>query len=84
MNATELAARITSIKARIAAYEQAALDLASGAIESYTLDTGQSRQTVKKFDLMALNDLIDGLYNQCAVLETRLNGNGTLHGVPGF
>lgn len=84
MDRTTLEASIASTKLQIAAYEQAAIDLASGAIESYTLDTGQTRQTVKKFDLVKLQDVIDGLYNRCATLQARLNGSGVTHGVPGF
>lgn len=69
--------RITATKAQIVAYEDAALALAGGA-QSYTLDTGQSRQTVTKLDLSDLQNKIDSLYNRCATLEARLNGSGTL------
>jgi len=69
--------RITATKAQIIAYEDAATALASG-VQSYTLDTGQSRQTVTKLDLAALQRTIDSLYNRCATLEARLNGSGTV------
>lgn len=70
-------ARIDATKAQIIAYEDAATALASG-VQSYTLDTGQSRQTVTKLDLAALQRTIDSLYNRCATLEARLNGSGTV------
>ncbi len=69
--------RITATKAQIVAYEDAATALAAG-VQSYTLDTGQSRQTVTKLDISALQKTIDSLYNRCATLEARLNGSGTV------
>lgn len=82
MDSTFLQDRITATKARIVAYETAALSLASGAIQSYNIDTGQTRQTVTKLNITELHNLINGLYNQLAVLEARLTGNGTTIGVP--
>ena len=78
MNASELQARITATKAQIDDYEAAVLALATGGIQSYTLDTGQTRQIVTKLDMIGLQDTLDILYNRCAVLETRLNGNGVI------
>jgi len=76
-------ARITATKAQIVAYETAADALATGGIQSYTLDTGQTRQTVTRLDLAALQKTIDSLYNRCATLEARLNG-GTLTARPAW
>lgn len=69
--------RITATKAQIIAYEAAAEALATGGVQSYTLDTGQTRQTVTKLDLDHLQKRLDTLYNRCAMLEVRLNGSGT-------
>lgn len=76
--------RITAIEALIVAYEAASLALATGGVQSYTLDTGQSKQTVTKLDLGRLQETLDGLYNQRAVLTARLNGGGTIIGRPAF
>jgi len=81
MQTAFIQARIDATKLQIVAYEDALTALAAGA-QSYTLDTGQSRQTVTKFDLSDLNAVIDSLYNRCATLEARLNGSGTIMGVP--
>lgn len=75
-------ARIDATKTQIVAYETAADALVTG-VQSYTLDTGQSRQTVTKLDISALQRTIDSLYNRCATLEARLNG-GTLTGRPAW
>jgi len=83
MDRTFIQARIDATKLQIVAYEDAALALASG-VQSYTLDTGQSRQTVNKLDLSAINKTIDSLYNRCATLEARLNGSGTLTARPAW
>ncbi len=77
MNAAFIQDRITATKAQIVAYEDAALALGSG-VQSYQLDTGQTRQTVTKLDLGKLQQTLDSLYNRCATLEARLNGSGTL------
>lgn len=67
--------RITAVKAQITAYEDAILAFGNnGAIHSYTLDTGQSRQTVTRSDLSTMNRIIGSLYNRLAVLEARLYG----------
>lgn len=76
--------RITATKAQIVAFEDAVLALASGTVQSYTLDTGQSRQTVTKLDLESLQKSIDSLYNRCVILETRLNGGGSVTVGPGW
>ena len=77
MNKSFIQGRIDSTKLQIVAYEDAALALASG-VQSYTLDTGQSRQTVTKLDAKEIQRMIDSLYNRCATLGARLNGSGTI------
>ena len=74
--------RIDATKAQIVAYEDATIALATDGIQSYKLDTGQTIQNVTKLDLIALNKTLDSLYNRCATLEARLNGTGTVIGVP--
>jgi len=69
-----LQARITATQNQIATLENAAADISSGAIQSYTLDTGQSRQTVTKSTIDIINKTLDSLYNRLATLEARLNG----------
>ena len=84
MDATDLAARITATKALIDAYEAAALALATGGVQSYMLDTGQSRQTVTKLDLGGLQKTLDMLYNRCATLQARLNGGNSFTARPAW
>jgi hypothetical protein len=69
-------ARITAVEAQIVAYEAAVLALGSG-VQSYELDTGQTRQRVTKVDLLRLQGLLDGLLNRRATLRALLNGGGT-------
>lgn len=78
MDRAFLQARIDATKLQIVAYEDASLALGTGGVQSYTLDTGQSRQTVTKLDLAWMQKTIDSLYNRCATLEARLNGSGTV------
>lgn len=74
MDSEFLQQRIDATKALIVAYEDAVTALVSGGVQTYTLDTGQSRQTVTRLELATLNRNIDSLYNRLATLQARLNG----------
>jgi len=85
MNTQEfLQERIAATQTQIIAYETAVDTLVSGGVQSYVLDTGQSRQSVTKLDLKTLQDKIDSLYNRLATLEARLNGSGTVTARPAW
>lgn len=83
MDAAFLQERITKTKALIVVIEDALLALGpNSGLMSYTIDTGQSRQVVTRFDIARLNNMLDGLYNRCATMEARLNGSGVFTGRP--
>ena len=84
MDAAFIQERITATKALIVKYETAVDAIVTGGVESYTLDTGQSRQTVTKLDIDRLNKALDTLYNRCATLEARLTGSGSTTARPGW
>ena len=84
MDSSFIQARIDATQGQIIALEDASLALATGAIQSYSLDTGQSRQTVTKVNITELKHYISGLYNRCATLEARRNGSGTVTQGPGW
>lgn len=75
-DAAFIQARITAVEAQIVAYEGAVLALGNG-VQSYELDTGQTRQRVTKVDLLRLASLLDSLLNRRATLRALLNGGGT-------
>lgn len=77
-----LIARIEKTKTLIEAYEDAMVALSTGA-QSYSLDTGQTRQTVTKANLSEMRNAVLILENRLATLEARLEGAG-LQAVPGF
>ena len=79
-----LTTQITAVEAQITAYQDAITALTVGGVAQYTLDTGQSSQSVTKLNLTALNRAIDGLYNRRATLMTRLNGCGVHTMRPGW
>ena len=81
---TFLMARLMRTRELIVAYENAVTSLLTDGIQSYTLNTSQSTQTVTKFDLNNLNMTIDALYNRCATIEARLGMNNTTLGVPAW
>jgi hypothetical protein len=76
--------RIEATKAQIVALEEAALQLSTGAIQSYTLNTLQSQQTVTKANLATLYNQIDRLLNRLAVLDARINGAGRTRIIPAW
>lgn len=78
-------ARIDAAKALIVVWEDALTALgSSGGIQSYTIDTGQSRQVVTRSDIGTINKIIDSLMNRVATLEARLNGSGVVNQRPGW
>lgn len=78
-----LEARIARTKELIVAYEDALIALSSGAIQTYTLDTGQTRQVVTKQQIGSLRITLETLENRLATYDARLNG-GSFIGRPGF
>jgi len=76
-------AQIAAIEAQIIAYRAAVTAVSSGGVQSYELDTGQTRQRVTKVDLLRLNSIISGLMNERATLRALLNG-GSTYGVPSW
>lgn len=79
-----LQARIDATKAQIIEYENAVLQISSGAFQSYNLNTGQTTQTVTRFDLNRLQSTIDSLYNRLATLEARVSGCGVVTAGPAW
>jgi len=75
---TFLQERIAKTKALIVIYEDALTAIVTKGVQRYTLDTGQSVQTVTKIDVKDLNDSLDSLYNRLATQEARLDGSGVV------
>lgn len=77
--------RIDKAKEQLIAIEDAHFAIATGAIETYTVDTGQSRTTVTKANLSVLDKLIDSLLNRIITLEARIGkGGSVIVGRPGW
>ena len=64
----EITAKVDKLKAIIDALYDAYLGITTGTIESYSFDTGQTKQTVKKHNLNVLTDEIDKLENMLNIL----------------
>jgi hypothetical protein len=72
-----LTERIAKTKELIEAWETASLAFAdNGALQSYTLDTAQTRQTVTRG--YNIDGVLDKLYNRLAMLEKRCNGRALI------
>lgn len=70
---TWLTARIEKTEALIVKYEDAIDALSSGA-QVYSLDTGQTRQSVTKAQLGSLKNVLASLENRRETLLARLRG----------
>jgi hypothetical protein len=75
--------RIMVTKTMILAYEAAILALSNGVVQ-YSLDTGQSRQSVTKHQLGSLRLQLTDLENRLQTLQNQLAGAGTVYVRPGF
>ena len=69
---TWLNARLEKTKTLIEAYENAIEALSTGAVQSYQLDTGQTRQLVTKASLTSLTKTLESLENRYSTLQARL------------
>jgi hypothetical protein len=76
--------RITKTKAMIVALEDAQLGLASGAIQTYQLDTGQTRQLVTKTNMSVLQSTLQVLEQRLQYYQSQLCGAGVVYVRPGF
>jgi hypothetical protein len=74
MDATWLQARIDATKSQIEAMETAIDAIITGQASSWSLDTGQTKETVTKKNVVQYQAAVDSLYNRLAVLEARLEG----------
>ncbi len=84
MDSQFLSDRIEKTKEMIVALEAAILALTSSNIQSFTLDTGQTREVVQKRDISRLEMTLEELYSRLSNLEERLTGCGVFNVVPGW
>lgn len=71
--------RIKRVKAQIESTEDAIDKLTSGAVQSYSIDTGQTRQSVTKIDLDMLHRRLDSLMNRYFMLKARCDGGSSFN-----
>lgn len=69
--------QIERLKTLIELYQDAEIALLTDGVSSYTLDTGQTRQTVTTNDLGSIRATINSLLSQLDVYECRVFGTGT-------
>lgn len=79
-----LETRITKTQQQIEALEDAIIGLTDGTIQSYTLDTGQSRTVVSRHEIGRLQTVLDTLYVRLNSLCNRVNGGGSVNVAPGW
>lgn len=70
--------QIPILEQQITDYQNAATALATNQIQSFTLDTGQTKETVTKLDMDKIQAVIDTLYNRYIALCSRCNGSNVI------
>ena len=75
--------RLTKAMTRVEELETAISSLLDGSIQSYQLDTGQTRTLVTKQQMSPMILALERAYNDVATLDARLNGSAT-RVVPGY
>lgn len=75
--------RIDACQVAIVAIEEAIDYLTAHPDRSWSLDTGQTRQTVTSQSLPDLNKMLDSQLNRLATLEARVKG-GSYQVIPGW
>lgn len=76
-------ARIAATKTAIVAYEEAILAISSGA-QSYSLDTGQTRQSVTKANMSEMRNALSLLEDRLQYYANKLERTGTVYVRPGW
>jgi hypothetical protein len=77
--------RLATVRALIEAYDAALLALGTDGVQSYSLDTGQTRVVKTKFDISSLKNTRNSLLNELAVLEARVGcAPGVTYAGPSF
>ena len=76
--------QLTKAKALVDAVDAAIIALTTTSIQSYELDTGQSKQRVTRLDLEQLQVMYDSALNRVATLEARLYGCGNITARPAW
>lgn len=71
-------ARIVVVQEQIIKYEAAIDAIVTGGVETYLLDTGQSRQNVTKLDISRLQTALSHLFNRLVTIEAYNTGSGTI------
>lgn len=74
--------RVSFYENLIAIYENAMLALSNPDVEEYMIDTGQTKQRVKRANINDVQKTLDNIYNQYSMWCNRLNSGGTTIVVP--
>lgn len=77
-------AQVEPLKLKVVAQMKASADLAAGAIQSYELESGQTRQKVTNANIDVLERAIASNMNLLATLEARLCGTGVTRVIPSW
>lgn len=83
IDSTWLDARIAKTKLLIVAYEDAITAISTGGVQAYSLNTGQTTQTVTRANLTAMQATLESLENRLATLNARRYG-GSVYVRPSY
>lgn len=76
--------QIDATTSSLTAAQEAELALMTGGIQSYSIDTGQGRQSVTRANITELRNYIDYLTSRLQYWYIQLNGGGAGYGGPSW
>lgn len=81
---TFLEARITFLQTEITSFEAAITAVTSGGVQSYQLDTGQTRTLVTRYNLTEIQRRLESLYNLYRMTYAARYGTNVTRVLPSF
>lgn len=84
MDATFCQTQITTIETQITSAQAVLSKLLANPNRSYTLNTGQTTESVTKYDIERIQAMIETMVGQLQFWEDCLNGTSGCIGRPGF
>ena len=84
MDADFIQTQIDTIKAQITSYNEVLTAIALNPNKSYSLNTGQTTESVTKQDVAKIHELIRGLVSDLQYWYDLLNNTGSIIAGPGY
>lgn len=76
--------QIANLQALVTAHMASSLEAANAGIQSYTVDSGQDRNTAVRYSVAEVQRTVARIMDQIEMFEARLSGSNIVRVEPGF